>query len=84
LPGSLDLIAHLLETLSKIVQTLPQTQADISYIEQLLMSAVESAASKINVCGFFDSLMIDEADVVMSRRCPICHPALYVWIFLLR
>ncbi|KAF8966928.1 armadillo-type protein [Flammula alnicola] len=48
LPGSLDLITHLLDTLSKIVQALPPTQADVSYIEQLLMSAVESAASKIN------------------------------------
>lgn len=58
LPGSLDLIAHLLDTLSKIVQSLPQTQADVSYIEQLLMSAVESAASKINVCSLFDSLIM--------------------------
>lgn len=50
LPGSLDLISHLLDTLSKVVQTLPATQADVSYIEQLLMSAIESAASKIKVC----------------------------------
>ncbi|KJA17838.1 hypothetical protein HYPSUDRAFT_191636 [Hypholoma sublateritium FD-334 SS-4] len=47
LPGSLDLITHLLDTLSKVVQTLPPTQADVSYIEQLLMSAIESAASKV-------------------------------------
>ena len=58
LPGSLDLIAHLLDTLSKIMQSLPQTQAGVSYIEQLLMSAVESAASKINICSLFDSLMM--------------------------
>ena len=51
LPGLLDLIAHLLDTLSKIVQSLLQTQADVSYIEQLLMSAL-----KINICGLFDSL----------------------------
>ncbi|KAF9480276.1 hypothetical protein BDN70DRAFT_905831 [Pholiota conissans] len=50
LPGSLDLISHLLDTLSKVVQTLPATQADVSYIEQLLMSAIESTASKIKVC----------------------------------
>ncbi len=49
LPGSLDLITHLLDTLSKVVQTLPPTQADVSYIEQLLMSAIESAASKVKV-----------------------------------
>ncbi|PPQ90282.1 hypothetical protein CVT25_013107 [Psilocybe cyanescens] len=47
LPGSLDLISHLLGTLSRIIQVLPPAQADVSYIEQLLMSAVESAASKI-------------------------------------
>ncbi|KAF8154101.1 hypothetical protein B0H34DRAFT_800000 [Crassisporium funariophilum] len=47
LPGSLDLIAQLLDTLNKVVQAFPPAQADVSYIEQLLMSAVESAASKI-------------------------------------
>ncbi|KAF4611649.1 hypothetical protein D9613_003824 [Agrocybe pediades] len=47
LPGSLDLVARLLDTLSNIVQVLPQDQADVSYTEQLLMSAVESSASKI-------------------------------------
>lgn len=55
LPGSLDLVANLLDTLSKVVQTLPPTQADVSYIEQLLMSAVESAASKIKVRMSFSS-----------------------------
>ncbi|KAF8901036.1 armadillo-type protein [Gymnopilus junonius] len=47
LPGSLDLISHLLDTLSKTVQALSPAQADVSYIQQLLMSALESAASKI-------------------------------------
>ncbi|KAF9553866.1 hypothetical protein CPC08DRAFT_672807 [Agrocybe pediades] len=47
LPGSLDLVSRLLDTLSKIVQVLPQDQADVSYTEQLLMSAVENSASKI-------------------------------------
>lgn len=76
LPGSLDLIAHLLDTLSKIVQSLPQTQADVSYIEQLLMSAVESVASNIKVCGF--SLVFEAyTDLVLSRRCLIYHRASY-------
>ncbi|KAF8797612.1 hypothetical protein BYT27DRAFT_7204423 [Phlegmacium glaucopus] len=47
LPGSLDLISCLLDTLNKVVQSFPSAQADVSYIEQLLMSAVESVASKI-------------------------------------
>ena len=64
MPGSLDLITHLLDTLSKIVQSLPQTQADVSYIEQLLMSAVESAASNIKVCGY---LLVSDG----CAHCPI-------------
>lgn len=47
LPGSLDLISHLLETLNRVVQSISPNQADVSYVEQLLMSAVDSAASKI-------------------------------------
>ncbi|KAJ3515006.1 hypothetical protein NLJ89_g2035 [Agrocybe chaxingu] len=47
LPGSLDLISRLLDTLNQVVQSLPPAQADVSYIEQLLMSAIESAASKV-------------------------------------
>lgn len=53
LPGSLDLITHLLETLNKVVQSASPTQVDVSYIEQLLMSAVENAAEKIVVCEIF-------------------------------
>ncbi|CAA7262090.1 unnamed protein product [Cyclocybe aegerita] len=47
LPGDLDLISRLLDTLNQVVQSLPPTQAEVSYIEQLLMSAIESAASKV-------------------------------------
>lgn len=50
LPGSLDLISHLLETLNRVVQSVSPAQADVSYVEQLLMSAVENSASKIKVC----------------------------------
>jgi hypothetical protein len=49
LPGSLELTTHLLETLNKVVQSLPAAQADVIYIQQLLMSAIESTSSKIKV-----------------------------------
>jgi U3 small nucleolar RNA-associated protein 10 len=52
LPGSLDLISHLLETLNRVVQSVSPAQADVSYIEQLLMSTIESSASKIKVCRY--------------------------------
>ncbi|KAF8889071.1 hypothetical protein BD779DRAFT_1714897 [Infundibulicybe gibba] len=47
LPGSLELISHLLDTLHSVIQSVSSTHADVSYIEQLLMSAVESAANHI-------------------------------------
>ncbi|KXN83997.1 U3 small nucleolar RNA-associated protein 10 [Leucoagaricus sp. SymC.cos] len=48
LPGSLDLVQALLETLSKVIQCSPPSQADVNYVEQMLMSAVDSAASNIS------------------------------------
>ncbi|PFH46286.1 hypothetical protein AMATHDRAFT_155738 [Amanita thiersii Skay4041] len=47
LPGSLDLISQLLEMLNRVSQCIPSALSDVSYIEQMLMSAVESAAEKI-------------------------------------
>ncbi|KAF9468309.1 hypothetical protein BDZ94DRAFT_1246474 [Collybia nuda] len=47
LPGSLDLISHLLETLNRVIQSVSPAQADINYIQQLLMSAIENVANKI-------------------------------------
>jgi len=55
LPGSLELTTHLLETLNKVAQSLPAAQADVIYIQQLLMSAIESTSSKIKVCTLFIS-----------------------------
>ena len=49
LPGSLDLTSRLLDTLNRVIQNLPATQADVVYISQLLMSAIESTSSKIVV-----------------------------------
>jgi U3 small nucleolar RNA-associated protein 10 len=50
LPGSLELTTHLLQTLNKVVQSLAVAQADVIYIQQLLMSAIESTSSMIKVC----------------------------------
>ncbi|KAF5351352.1 hypothetical protein D9758_008071 [Tetrapyrgos nigripes] len=47
LPGSFDLISHLLEALSKVMQSVASPQADITFIEQSLMSAIENAAEKV-------------------------------------
>ena len=49
LPGSLDLISRLLDTLNSVLHFEPPAQGDKSYVEQLLMSAVESAAEKVAV-----------------------------------
>ncbi|KAF8630264.1 hypothetical protein AX17_005450 [Amanita inopinata Kibby_2008] len=48
LPGSLDLISKLLDTLNRVAQSISPTQADVNYIEQLLISAIENAAEKIS------------------------------------
>jgi U3 small nucleolar RNA-associated protein 10 len=56
LPGSIELISYLLQVLSNIVQNLSPTEAEVNYTEQLLMSAVESAASRVSVSSFSASL----------------------------
>lgn len=48
LPGSQELISNLLETLGALVH-LESGNEDNQYIEQLLMSALETTASKISV-----------------------------------
>jgi len=49
LPGSLDLISRLLDTLNSVLHYEPPAQGDKSYVEQLLMSAVENAAQNVIV-----------------------------------
>jgi U3 small nucleolar RNA-associated protein 10 len=49
LPGSIELISHLLQVLNSVVQALSPTEAEVNYTEQLLMSAVETAASGVSV-----------------------------------
>ena len=50
LPGSLDLLTQLLDTLGKIIHHDSPVPSDTSYLCQMLMAAVEQAASKIKVC----------------------------------
>lgn len=49
LPGSLDLISQLMDLSSQVMQSVSPAQADVSYIEQLLMSAIDNAADKVTV-----------------------------------
>lgn len=49
LPGSLDLISRLLDTLNAVLHYELPTQGDKSFVEQLLMSAIENAAGKVVV-----------------------------------
>jgi U3 small nucleolar RNA-associated protein 10 len=53
LPGSFDLLTQLLDTLGKIIHYDSPIPSDTSYPCQMLMAAVEQAASKITV---FDSI----------------------------
>jgi hypothetical protein len=47
LPGSLDLVSSLLDTLGKVVHDTSISIAEKTYVEQLLMSALENAAINI-------------------------------------
>jgi U3 small nucleolar RNA-associated protein 10 len=49
LPGSIELISRLLETLNTVVQYVSPTRGDLSFLEQLLMSAVDNVADKVSV-----------------------------------
>jgi U3 small nucleolar RNA-associated protein 10 len=53
LPGSFDLLTQLLDTLGKIIHYDSPIPSDTSYPCQMLMAAIEQAASKIMV---FDSI----------------------------
>lgn len=47
LPGSLELISSLLDSLSRIISFTALDRAELLYLEQLLMTCIESAASSI-------------------------------------
>ena len=49
LPGSLDLMVTILDTLTKLVHDVPATSADKVFAEQLLLSALENAANNMAV-----------------------------------
>lgn len=49
LPGSLDLVSELLEVLGQVVNGSTASHSDTGYIEQLLMSAIDSSASQVKV-----------------------------------
>jgi len=53
IPGSIDLISRLLETLNKVIRSEGMGQSDTSYVCQMLMSAVERSASQITVRDLF-------------------------------
>jgi U3 small nucleolar RNA-associated protein 10 len=49
LPGSIDLVRTLLETLGRLCQAHAPARSDYDYVEQLLISALESSVSQIRV-----------------------------------
>ncbi|KAF9238673.1 hypothetical protein BU15DRAFT_88298 [Melanogaster broomeanus] len=48
IPGSLDLISHLLETLSRVIRSELWGPSDTSYVCQLLMAATEKSANRVS------------------------------------
>jgi U3 small nucleolar RNA-associated protein 10 len=55
LPGSIDLITFLLETLAIVAHSDAPIGSDVVYVEQLLMTAVEASANKITVSNLTPS-----------------------------
>ena len=51
MPGSLELVSCLLETLNKIASSASPDIADRQYVEQLIMSAVENVVQHFPVSG---------------------------------
>jgi U3 small nucleolar RNA-associated protein 10 len=56
LPESLELLTHLLQTLGQVMQVSTTATTDISFLQQMLMSAIENVASKIRV--LFSSALV--------------------------
>jgi U3 small nucleolar RNA-associated protein 10 len=51
LPGSLEIVSGCLEALNRVISSsLDTADSNVVYIEQLLMSCLESSASQIKVC----------------------------------
>ena len=49
LPGSLELVAELLEVLGQVVNGATASHSESGYVEQLLMTAIDSSASQVKV-----------------------------------
>lgn len=49
LPGAPELVIALLDTLSKVISDSSVTTADKTYVEQLLLSALENAVGSVSV-----------------------------------
>jgi U3 small nucleolar RNA-associated protein 10 len=52
LPSSLELLSGLLETLSAVTQMSGSAEGEVTYAQQLLMNAIEAAASPVLVGRF--------------------------------
>lgn len=81
LPGSIELISRLLETLNAVVQYASTTQGDFSFLEQILMSAVENVADKVSV-SLASTCQAAFYEMPHYRKPPISRPVQSDWIFL--
>ena len=72
LAGSYELVSALLEVLGRVASIQDVSHAEIRYIEQLLMSAIESTALRINVRNIPRALMVALTNV-MDRNSPTSH-----------
>lgn len=71
LPGSLDLISVLLDTLARTIGSVVAPQSDLIYVEQLLMTCVESAASQVKVRRQCSCTLISCVELSLCRKCRI-------------
>ncbi|KAG6902641.1 hypothetical protein C0995_013766 [Termitomyces sp. Mi166 len=79
LPGSLDLISNLLETLNRVLQSVTAAQTDVNYVEQLLMSAIENAATKVKT---FHQALLLMANLARLAPDSVLHHVMPVFTFM--
>ena len=79
MPGSLELVSCLLETLNKITSSTPPDIADRQYVEQLIMSAVENVVQQFPVND--DSVLpFGHSLRQLSSHRLLCLRELFEWI----
>jgi hypothetical protein len=66
LPASLELVSTLLETLSVVTQLASVAEGEAAYAQQLLMNAVEAAASPVLVSASV-YMSLPSTELVMQR-----------------